>query len=250
MKEKIKQLIINFMKEYENNISTKWREPVIRFGDANHKDFITLKKSVNFDHVMPNEIIKDAKTIIAYFIPFNIDISKSNIDGNIASKEWALAYQETNELFTVLNEHIIKYLKSLGYDASTPSKEATAMDDNIIKSKWSQRHVARICGLGTFGINNMLITEKGCSGRVNTIITNIDNVEIDSPLKEEYCLYKINNSCKVCVNRCISKTLTIDGFDRKKCYDVCIENARIHNGNDVCGKCVVNLPCSFNIPKI
>lgn len=33
-------------------------------------------------------------------------------------------------------------------------------------SEWSHRHAAYIAGLGIFGINNMLITNKGCVGRI------------------------------------------------------------------------------------
>ena len=43
---------------------------------------------------------------------------------------------------------------------------------NLI-SDWSHRHVAVIAGLGKFGLNNMLITDNGCCGRVGSFITDL-----------------------------------------------------------------------------
>ena len=37
-------------------------------------------------------------------------------------------------------------------------------------SNWSERHVAYVCGLGTFGCQG-LITSKGLAGRFGSIIT-------------------------------------------------------------------------------
>lgn len=37
-------------------------------------------------------------------------------------------------------------------------------------SNWSERHVAFVCGLGTFGLSKGLITEKGIAGRLGSLI--------------------------------------------------------------------------------
>lgn len=66
----------------------------------------------------------------------------------------------------------------------------------------------------------------------------------DNIVKEERCLYKSEGICGICAERCVNSALTTTGFDRKKCYEMCEENFSIHN-SDVCGKCVVGLPCSF-----
>ncbi len=65
----------------------------------------------------------------------------------------------------------------------------------------------------------MLITKIGCCGRYSTIVTNLD-VKPDSPLEDEFCLYKKNKSCGICVKHCPSGALTLDGYDRHKCYVV------------------------------
>ena len=73
--------------------------------------------------------------------------------------------------------------------------------------------------------------------------------KIDKPLKEERCKYKIDKTCGVCVKRCEVEALTYEGFDRFKCSNNCKKNLEIF-GVDVCGKCVVELPCSYRNPII
>ena len=79
--------------------------------------------------------------------------------------------------------------------------------------------------LSTFGLNNMLITKKGCCGRINTIVTDLD-VPPDRPMEEELCLYKRSGKCGLCTDRCPSGALTREGFDRERCFQVCRETPK------------------------
>lgn len=63
----------------------------------------------------------------------------------------------------------------------------------------------------------MLITKIGCCRRYSTIVTNLD-VKPDSPLEDEFCLYKKNKGCGICVKHCPSGALTLGGYDRHKIY--------------------------------
>lgn len=263
MKEIITDYIVDFVSKYENSksIVTKYRKPLVRFASVNHPDIYKLKEATFDKHLMPNDVLENPTIIIAYFVPFTEEIAKTNVEGALASNEWVVAYQETNSMFPKLNNYIIGKIEDIGYRAAV-CEEATKFDKSILKSRWSHRHIAKIAGLGTFGINNMIITEEGCCGRYYTIVTNLP-VDADEPLKEEYCLYKKDKSCGVCVKNCFSGALSITDFNRFRCYEVCRGNfekyeneyrnkpQKIGNpmgGSDVCGKCVVNLPCSFKIP--
>jgi len=265
MKEKITKLIKNFIKEYErqDNISTRWGDPLVGFADANDPYILNFKELITPTHKLPTDVLSDASIVIAYFVPFTKELARTNgTPGDVSSPEWALAYEETNAMFVKLNEYMILELRKLGYHADI-SPEASTFDQKILKSNWSHRHFAKAAGLGTFGINNMLITRVGCCGRYNTIVTNLD-VKADSPLKEELCLHKKNGSCGVCVKHCPSGALTLDGYDRHKCYVVLMKNAELYTefgssytdesgnepnsmGSEVCEKCVVNTPCTFFI---
>ncbi|MGC9347755.1 MAG: hypothetical protein ACP5JG_06425 [Anaerolineae bacterium] len=118
-------------------------------------------------------------------------------------------------------------------------------------SDWSHRHVAYIAGLGTFGRHHMLITEDGCCGRLNSLVT--DAVVAPTPRpKTEACLYKAGGSCRACATRCPVEVLGETSFDRRACYSVCLENAARHADlglADVCGKCACAVPCSFTNPN-
>lgn len=260
VKTQVKNMIENYIAQYQRKpeIVTEWGTPLVGFADADSPEIQKLKEVVSPEHDMPKNVIAEARIIIAYFLPFTRAVAETNKKpDNLASEEWARAYEETNVLLTNLNEHIIKELKSRGFQAGV-SKESSVFYRNELISHWSQRHIAKAAGLGTFGINNMLITEKGCCGRYSSVVTNL-NVEADSPLEEEYCLYKSHVICGVCVKHCPSGALTFDGYDRYKCYEVCLKNAQKHKGygasytdgsgedigSEVCGKCVVNAPCTF-----
>ena len=198
---------------------------------------------------MPKELLADAQTIITYFIPFSKDTVTSNVDGRETSREWAIAYIETNKLILDLNIHVQSALCQQGYDTSILPATHN-FDTTTLISDWSHRHVAFIAGLGTFGLNNMLITEKGCCGRLGSIVTNL---KLQPTLRSdrENCLYKRQGLCKRCVTRCVNGALTETSYDRHLCYDMCLYNADSLTKlglADVCGKCLVNLPCSFINP--
>ena len=251
MKNRIDEIIKNFVEDYSKNkdINTRWKEPLVAYADGLDDDFYNLKNLVSPTHNLPTDFLEDAKTVIAYFLPFEDEIIKSNIEGIHSSKQWALAYVETNKLIAGINENLNEKLKDLGYD-SVCVPATHNFDEKKLISDWSHRHAAFIAGIGSFGLNNMLITEKGCCGRVGTLITNL-KIEPTERKREENCLYKYGINCRKCVDRCVNRALSLDFFDRHRCYEMCLENAGLNEEiglADVCGKCLVNLPCSTRNP--
>ncbi len=97
-------------------------------------------------------------------------------------------------LISNLNDFLCEELEKIGAN-SYAIPGSYNFDSEKLVSDWSQRHIAFIAGLGTFGLNNMLITEKGCCGRIGSIITSLELEPTKRP-ENEYCLYKHNNSCK------------------------------------------------------
>jgi len=249
--EEIKSWLNFFVYDFQNrdNIRTEWKEPLIAFADANDPLFLSLKEVVSETHSLPNELLENASTVIAYFIPFKENVVQSNRDLEVSSKEWALAYVETNNLITEANSFLRKKLKSRGFE--TKAMPATHnFNEKELLSDWSHKHVAYIAGLGGFGLHKMLITEKGCCGRLGSVITSA-KIEPTKRENKDFCLFFYNQSCMQCIDKCIFSALSIDNFDRHKCYKKCLENAKIyaHLGLvDVCGKCISVVPCSFRNP--
>ncbi len=252
LKQKIEDLICDYIKNYEqrDDIKTEWKEAVVKFADADDGLFLQLKDVVRPTHALPADFLKEARTVICFFIPFAEWVAESNIEGKYSSREWARAYVETNALIDELNQYIKKELEKMNYNAGLIPATHN-FDEESLKSDWSHRHAAYIAGIGTFGINNMLITEKGCCGRVGSIITNLE-IEASKRSEKENCLNKAGGSCSVCAERCVNNSLSADSFDRHKCYSLLLENDRLHSEmglTDACGKCCVDLPCSFVNPN-
>lgn len=247
MKESVASFITAFIREYEKENSRDiWRKPIVKFGDGTLREWKELRNIVHPEHYMPDEILADVKTVITYFIPYDECIGNSNISGELNSKDWAMAYERTEALVTELEKELIIFLEKKGYRAERID-EKQAFDKEMSRSRWSQRHVARYCGLGTFGINNMLITEMGCCGRIGSLVTNLD-VLSDLPLEMEYCLKKRTGACGLCIDRCPSTALTDMGYDIMLCRQQCDKNRKVYNNINTCGKCVVGVPCTYRKP--
>lgn len=250
--KKIEKIIGEFVKKYMENqeIKTRWKKPLVAFAAADDPLFEKLKEVANPSHFRPDDILLGAKTVITYFLPFEESIPISNMNGRHSSKEWARAYVETNKLIGSLNDHLIENIKAMGKKAAKLNPGLN-MDHEKLISVWSNRHVAYIAGLGTFGLNNMLITRNGCCGRLGNVVTDLELRPTDRP-EHEYCLYRFNGSCGYCADKCVNDALFRDRFDRFKCYEMCLENNILHSDlgaeAEVCGKCLTVVPCSFSNP--
>jgi epoxyqueuosine reductase QueG len=252
MYDKIVETIKVTLNEYEKNNQLKlWGKPIVEIISAKDRKLEILKKAVSVEHLMPCDILSDAKSIISFFVPFQENIVKSNIKGAMASEEWAVAYIKTNDVIKMINNSIEKLMAENGY--TTGKIPATHnFDEKKLISNWSHRHIAYIAGIGTFGINNMLITQNGCCGRFGSIVINYELNEYKKIKKlQEKCLNKLNRSCGICQKKCVVKAYDNNNYDRHKCYKQCLENAERHKNIgyvDICGKCLVGLPCSIKEP--
>lgn len=248
-------IIKDFVKDYEikKKTESKWREPVIGVADANNPMFLDLKKLISPSHALPFDFIRDAKSVIVFFLPFSEEIVKSNAKGIESSREWDIANIETNNLIIDINKYMNKIIKENGYE-STILPPTYNYDEKGLMSDWSHRHVGYIAGIGTFGIHNMLITEKGCCGRMGSIITNMPLIPTIKR-EQENCLYKHNKSCRKCIDNCVANAFIVKAgypiIDKRKCND------QIYNGDipkysigegDACGKCMSSVPCSLANP--
>ncbi len=226
-----------------------WRAPLAGFCSADDPLFHELKKAVSPTHLLPCDLLPSARTVIAFFIPFGESVAESNQGGRLASRTWAELYVQTNDLIRGLGEHLKSQFGAQGYKTASPPATHN-FDPERLVSDWSHRHVAFIAGLGTFGLNNMLITRSGCCGRLGSLVTSLA-LPADERPESEHCLFRYNSSCALCISRCVGDALFAGGFDRHRCYELCRENEALFTElgkADVCGKCLVGLPCSLTDP--
>ncbi len=244
------QAVEKFTAAYPHSSKTGWENPLVAFARADDPLFSRLKELASPIHETPADFLKEAKTVITFFVPFQKQIIDSNIKGRYCSKTWALAYIETNKLIAALNQHLKDLLIDKGYKAAyVPATHN--FDPQTLLSGWSHRSAAYIAGLGTFGVNHMLITRAGCCGRIGSLVTDL-YLEATPRPAIEYCLHLSDGSCGLCAKKCVNKALTINHLDKHKCYEMCLINAdrqaSLESIADVCGKCLVGVPCSTSAP--
>lgn len=245
----IRKKITSFAASYPHADQTGWKEPLVAYARADDPLFARLKEIVSPTHALPCDLLEEAETVITYFLPFHDQVTESNIKGRYSSKTWALSYLETNKLIADLNRHLQELLMEKGYKAVyVPATHN--FDPKTLLSDWSHRSAAFIAGLGTFGLNRMLITEKGCCGRIGSLFTDLKLKPGKRP-GGEYCLHKAGGSCGRCTKMCVNSALKIEAYDRHKCHEMCLLNAKrfsdLESIADVCGKCLVGVPCSSTI---
>lgn len=251
MKSFIAKEIAGFVHEYQTrrNVRTVWSDPLTAFADAGDPLFRRLKEVIGPSHCLPGDLLPDARTVIVYFLPFDKEIVRGNRKGSHASREWARAYVETNQLIIELNDRLAAILAKNGFQ-TVRLPPTHNFDKQRLMSDWSHKHVAYIAGLGKFGVHHLLITDKGCCGRLGSVIIDA-SIEPTERVSHEYCLYRYNETCLKCVTKCPAGALSVSPFDRHGCYRVLLENAKIYEDlglADVCGKCTCIVPCSFRNP--
>jgi epoxyqueuosine reductase QueG len=252
MKQELQAAIEDRLRRFERSgVTTRWRAPLVRYAAADDPLFSTLREVVSSSHALPGELLPGARTVIAFFLPFARGVAVSNYGGRLASAGWARAYVETNRLIAEICETLRRDLGDRGHE--THVTPATHNYDPVrLVSDWSHRHVAYIAGLGTLGLHNLLITESGACGRLGSCVTTAE-IEPDARPQTEACLHKRGGSCQRCVQRCVGELLGADSFDRRRCQELLHENEREHRAlgkADVCGKCLVKVPCSHGIPRM
>lgn len=248
----IEASVREFVRSYAqaHPVETRWETPLVAAADADDPLFPRLKTIVSPDHLLPSDVLPGAKTVVSWFVPFAEEIVESNIPGESSSRQWDCAYIETNAMLAALAGHICDRLRASGFRAAVPP---TAYDHSLLRSQWSQRSAAFIAGLGTFGANNMLITEKGCCGRLGSVVTDLPLPATPRP-EREFCLFRADGSCGKCMERCPNRAYTVRSggveFDRFRCHEQierCIVKLPIGVA-DACGKCLCGLPCSLRNP--
>jgi epoxyqueuosine reductase QueG len=140
-----------------------FREPLVGFASVADPLFLRLPEVVGQHHIQPQDLLPSALTVMAFFIPFAPGIVFAN-RGQTVAREWAEAYVKTNALINSICEKTITLLSDKGIEANSVQATHT-YDPETLLASWSHRSVGFVAGLGSFGLNRMLITPKGCAGR-------------------------------------------------------------------------------------
>ncbi len=234
-----------------------FKEPIIRVADACHPEFNNLKEIIGEHFKPPEAWLPEAKSVISFFFPFTEAIRKSNRENmSYPSKGWLNGRIEGQSFINNFSANIVNFLNDQGLKSVSPSIDNrffTNTDHDVhgihktYTSNWSERHVAYLCGMGTFSLSKGLITEQGTAGRLTSIITALHLPPDDKKFQdfEENC-----SMCGKCVKNCPVNAISLEhGKNHQICSAFLNEVLSKEAPWYGCGKCQVKVPCEYKIPK-
>lgn len=229
--------ICRFVREENSNRFPGSREryfddPLVGFASATDALFTEYKSVIGEFHLTPGELVLLStpgeqwlpKTVISWVLPVTEQTRASNrLETVYPSRQWAETRNFGEQFNTALRRHIVSWLSDKGHRAAAPQLMTAwrEMPETSvgIASTWSERHAAYAAGLGTFSLNDALITPKGIAHRLGSVITDL----VLEPSKRPYperranCLYYREGTCGACIGRCPVDALSRNGHDKYKC---------------------------------
>jgi epoxyqueuosine reductase len=281
IKEYVRTSPLNHLTAFDNQPYVD--EPIVAFADGDDRIFQDFKSIIGEFHLTPREVLD--KYVVGKRWRFGV---AGSID-HIGVVSWALPltrevrvpertspfggspmYNHARWIGIQLYENLEKYVASLlevlrcSAVAPTQSRyfEIKEMPGGSLAANWSERHVAYACGLGTFGLNGLMITARGCAVYLGSVV--FDRSVTPTPRAARYvanCPYYADESCGLCIERCIGSAISKEG----RSNSACLRNLRDEQSNKVisygldtdlvglapsCGRCSTGLPCEDKIPPL
>ncbi|MDO9263258.1 MAG: epoxyqueuosine reductase [Desulfosalsimonadaceae bacterium] len=249
--------------------------PLVGFVRGDDPIFDTFKEVIGPHHFTPWEIMrwqaekngvkppepKDL-SVVSFVMPLTRNTKRDNAAASgWPAERWALT-RLLGEIFSqTMVREIIHDLMARGILAISPDVTPKFNKKRYPKvgwaSPWSHRHIAYAAGLGTFGMQDFLITEKGCAHRLGSFVVNL-KLSPNRNRQEDihaYCLQYQGIPCLKCAARCPVNAITAENAHSKEtCYQKVAKSLKYCNKNYHifiygCGLCATGVPCESGIPK-
>ncbi|NLO97399.1 MAG: epoxyqueuosine reductase [Peptococcaceae bacterium] len=221
--------------------------PIIGVAEAQDPMFVQLQNPdvVGPHHLLPGDWLKNAKSVLSYFLPFSKEVREANSGQGLPAIEWVYARIEGEIFNNALRNYIVDLVARNGGKAIAPALDSRfAVVDR--RSNWSERHIAYIAGLGTFGLSKSLITKKGCAGRFGSVVMDL---QLPPTPREYNGIYDYCTMCGECIMRCPSNAITQQGKDCSICSDYLDKEIMPRfSPRYGCGKCQTAVPCECGLP--
>jgi len=260
--------------EYPYQKEPIFDEPLVGFVRGDDPIFQKLKTIIGPHHYTPQEIMAwqagknnvpappaEELSVVSYVMP----ITKATKQQNAKCIEWpAERWAQTRlsgEIFSQeFTREIITFLMDKGVLAIAPDVTPLFNKKRYPNvgwaSPWSHRHIAYAAGLGTFGMHDFLITEKGCAHRLGSFVVH-KQLQPNRQRPDDihaYCLQYQGKQCLKCARRCPVDAISEENaHDKEKCYKhvasslkYCLKNYHIFIYG--CGICATSVPCASGIP--
>lgn len=275
MEEKIRTELRRYIRESRDNRFPGsdmpfFDEPLVGFAVADDPLFQEFKQVIGDFHCTPAELVALSfpttpwlpRTVISWVLPVTASTRISNRAEDLyPSQAWAQTRHFGEVCNSALRRHLVAWLNGQGCQAAAPQLLPAWREFREtpvgIASTWSERHAAYVAGLGTFSLNDALITPKGIAHRLGSVITDLSLPPSPRPYPERRanCLYYREGTCGVCIQRCPVDALSDSGHDKTLCrehvYGVIPAEVGERYGvaSTGCGLCQTRVPCEGAIPK-
>ena len=277
--ETIREFIHAWMADIANNSLEPggdlpaFDQPLIGFAAGNDALFSYLKSDIGqafywtpeeaFATAFPEISARPEElTVIAWILPQTEATRLAHRQlVEFPSMSWSKARHYGEQVNERLRLAVVDQLAQHGVQACAPvllPKWSRHLSDRYgFASSWSERHAAHVCGLGTFGLSDGLITPAGKAIRVGSII--VRKAYPPTPRTytrhNEWCLMASGKKCQGCIRRCPVGAITEAGHDKKKCKEyirqvtaVYVEEKQLGFRVNSCGLCQTKVPCEHRNP--
>ena len=273
IKEKLYDHQDNIM-EYPYYGERIFEEPLVGFVRGNDPIFDEYNSIIGPHHLTPYEIMKwqadnnkvlapdaESLSVVSIIMP----LTKKTKQDTREEFDWvAERWAQTRLLGEIFSQKFVRemvtYLMSRGNLAIAP--DVTPLFNKkkypVVgwASPWSHRHMAYAAGLGSFGMHDFFITDKGCAHRAASFVVNLKlepNRERQKDIHAN-CLHYQGIKCLKCAQRCPVDAITPEhAHDKERCMQrvkdstmYCIKNYHIFIYG--CGICATGVPCESGIP--
>ena len=226
------------------------RLPFVGVSDARDPCYAWLKGELGEWTMAPVEILPSARSVISYFVPYSKQAAASPLSKDAPFALWAAAYELCDRAITQLDERLIRLLESAGHEAVQPPKKVDFVDGEA-RPRWSHKSAAVISKVGSFGVNRVIMTEKGSSGRLSSIITSA-SIPPGGCARPPLCEGVNGLVCSRCIEACPAGALSRDAINRSACRAHLAANAESIKARypdapaaNVCGRCIAACPYAY-----
>lgn len=277
----ITELIESWMADPANNSLEPgsdvkaFAKPLVGSGLGENELFMFIKNDIGpdfywtpeeaFSLAFPGENARaDELSVIAWILPQTEQTRMAHRNAvDMPSIEWSKTRHYGEKVNENLRRHVVGLFTTAGYQACAPvllPQWSRALSDQYgFASSWSERHAAHVCGLGTFGLSDGLITPVGKAVRVGSVIV---RKRFTPTLRtytahNEWCLFQSSGKCLACMRRCPAGAISEAGHDKVKCKEYIrsvtseyVERAQLGFKVNSCGLCQTRVPCEAGNPLV
>ena len=247
-----------------------WDQALVGFASGADPLWQQYKEYVGAFHWTPWEVFNQHQpaenvsaeqlTVISWVLPQRKPVRDANKrEKRFPAEAWARIRVYGEKFNMALRDHVVRRLSEHGHPAVAPMMTPNWTIVNSLRfsyaSCWSERHAAYAAGLGTFGLCDGLITERGKAMRAGSVVAKLSLAPTPRPYTDHhaYCLYYTDGTCGRCIDRCPARAITPAGHDKEKCRQhLALSRKHVQETYGFegygCGLCQVKVPCESIIP--